>query len=78
MGALLSSAGLKLLGILGIVVGVLTTLFMARKSGVQAQQNADLKTTLKNVEAANEATASVARLSDAATDSQLRGKFSRD
>ena len=78
ISALLSPLALKLGGILAAVIGVVGTLFMARQSGKQAQQNTDLKTTLKHTEAANAATADVARSSDAAVDKRLRSEFSRD
>lgn len=60
-----------LLGLAGAYFGV-------RQSGVKAQQNADLKVTLKQTETAHEASTQVARSSDAAVDEQLRSQFSRD
>jgi len=78
IATLLSPLVLKLGGFFLAALGALGALFVVRQSGVKAQQNADLKSTLKNVEAAHETSTSVARMSDAAVDQQLRSQFSRD
>lgn len=76
--SLFSSLGAKIAGLAVIAVGLLGAYFGIRKSGVQAQQNADMKQSLKNVVSANEIANGVGRLSDASVDSQLRKSFSRD
>ncbi|MES1994453.1 MAG: hypothetical protein V4457_12890 [Pseudomonadota bacterium] len=73
---LLSGVGLKLIGVLGAVIAAAGAMFAARRSGVVAQQAADMKSTLKHIEAAHEVQADVARLSDTAVDDGLR-EFTR-
>jgi hypothetical protein len=68
----------KLIAGVGAIIGGALLFFGVRQSGVQAQQNADLKQSLKNVETANATSADVARLPDAAVDQRLRSEFSRD
>lgn len=74
LGPLLGKLGLAVAGL----VSLLGMFFAVRRSGVQAQRNADLKQSLKNVETANATTATVARLPDAAVTDELRHYFSRD
>lgn len=76
--SLLGSLGAKVAALAVVAVSLLGVYLGIRKSGVQAQRNADLQQSIQNVVTANETSASVSRLSDASVDSQLRQSFSRD
>ena len=78
LATILGSVGIKLAAFVAGALALLGVVFTVRKSGVQAQKNADLQQSLQNVKAADATHHAVAQLADPAVDQQLRQSFSRD
>lgn len=77
MWTFFAGMGGKVAAIGAAALAALGALAMVRKSGIDAQQNADLKEREKDRGKAEQAAADVARLDDATADRELHQQYDR-